>query len=207
MSDTSVHAIPVSRPSTDQRDPDMAPGTRGRVLSGLRGAGWLARHKVEVLATGAALAAAAAGIKTKDSVLEWSGDHPRAAVGAGVVVGGATGATLTALSGVAVEPLVIKATDEVVDAIGKAAEAAKGAIQDSRPLTLAGGTLAGAALGAAVGVLLARQAARNRAEQTDDPENAGGDSRVPESWLARLKFWADHRADEDQTEPEKDQAM
>jgi hypothetical protein len=204
MSDTSVHAIPVSRPSTGQRDPDMAPGTKGRVLSGLRGAGWLARHKVEVLATGAALAAAAAGIKTKDSVLEWSSDHPRAAVGAGVVVGGATGAALTALTGVAVEPLVIKATDEVVDAIGKATEAAKGAIQDSRPLTLAGGTLAGAALGAAVGMLLARQAA---GKQAGDLEAAEGETHVPEGWLARLKFWADHRAGEDQAEPEEDQSM
>ena len=207
MSDTSVHTIPVSRPSTDPRDPDMAPGTRGRVLSGLRGAGWLARHKVEVLATGAALAAAAAGIKTKDSVLEWSGDHPRAAVGAGVVVGGATGATLTALSGLAVEPLVIKATDGVVDAVGKAAEAAKGAIQDSRPLTLAGGTLAGAAAGALISYLLVRQAARKQAEPAGDPEAAEGETQAPESWLARLRHWATHRADQDHTEPQADQAI
>jgi hypothetical protein len=205
MSDTDVRTIPVSaQPSTDQRDPGMAPGTRGRLLSGLRGAGWLTRHKAEVLATGAALAAAAAGVKTKDSVLEWSGDHPRAAVGAGVVVGGATGATLTALSGLAVEPLVIKATDGVVDAVGKAAEAAKGAIQDSRPLTLAGGTLAGAAVGAAVGMLLARQAP---GKQAGDPEATEGETHVPENWLARLKFWADHRAGEDQAKPEEDQDM
>jgi hypothetical protein len=173
------------------------------LLSGLRGAGWLARHKVEVLATGAALAAAAAGVKTKDSVLEWSGDHPRAAVGAGVVVGGATGATLTALSGLAVEPLVIKATDGFVDAVGKAAEAAKGAIQDSRPLTLAGGTLAGAA----VGMLLVHQAAGKQAEQSGDPQAVGGETRVPGGWLARLRFWADHHTDEDQVEPEEDQDM
>jgi hypothetical protein len=182
----------------------MAPGTGGRWLSG---PGWLARHKVEMLATGVALAVTAAGVKTRDSLLQWASDHPWAARGASVVVGGATGAALTTLSGVAVEPLVIKATDEVVDAVGKAAEAAKGAIQDSRPLTLAGGTLAGAAVGALIGQLLARQAAEKKAEQTDDPKAAGGDTRVPESWLARLRFWADHRADEGRTEPEESQAM
>jgi hypothetical protein len=205
MSDTSVRSIPVSaQPSTDRRDPGTAPGTGGRLLAG---PGWLARHKVEMLATGAALAVTAAGVKTRDAALKWAANHPRVARGAGVVVGGATGAALATLSGVAVEPLAIKATDEVVDTVGKAAEVAKGAIQDSRLLTLAGGTLAGAAVGALIGHFLARQAVGKKAEQTDDPEAAGGDSRVPESWLARLRFWADHRADEDQLEPEESQAM
>jgi hypothetical protein len=162
---------------------------------------------VEVLATGAALAVTAAAVKTREAVLEWSADHPRAAVGAGVVVGGATGAALATLSGVAVEPLVIKVTDSMVGVVGKAAKGAKGAMQDSRPLTLAGGTLAGAAVGALIGQLLARQAAGKKAEQAGDPEAAEGETQAPEGWLARLRHWATHHADQDQTGPQADQAM
>jgi len=202
MSDTSTRTIPVTRPAVTEAGPAAAP--TGNLPAGL---GWLARHKVEVLATGAALAVTAAGVKTREAALKWSADHPRAAVGASVVVGGATGVALTALSRVAVEPLVIKATDGVVEVVGKAAEAAKGVMQDSRPLTLAGGTLTGAAVGAVVGMLLARQAAEKQAKQAGDPETAEGEPQVPGSWLARLNFWADHRANEDQSESEADQAM
>ncbi len=204
MSDTSTRTIPITKPGTDQVGSAAAPGTEGNLPAG---PGWLARHKVEVLATGAALAVTAAGVKTRDTVLKWSADHPRATLGAGVAVGATTGATLTTLSGVAVEPLVIKTTDGVVGAVGRAAEAAKGVMQDSRPLTLAGGTLAGAAAGVVVGMLLSRQAPGNQAEQSGDPQAAGGETRVPGGWLARLRFWADHHTDEDQAEPEEDQAM
>jgi hypothetical protein len=171
------------------------------------GPGWLARHKVEVLATGAALAVTAAGVKTREAVLEWSGDHPKAAVGTGMALGGATGVVLAALSGVAVEPVVIRAMDGAVDVVGKAAEAAKGVIQDSRPLTLAGGTLAGAAVGALIGQFLVRQAARKQAEQTGDPLVAEPETQVPAGWLARLRFWAAYRTDQNQAEPQAGQAV
>jgi hypothetical protein len=80
-------------------------------------------------------------------------------------------------------------------------------MRDSRPLTLAGGTLAGAAVGALIGQLLARQAAGKLAEPADDPEAAEGETQAPEGWLARLRHWATHHADQDQAGPQADQAM
>lgn len=122
-------------------------------------------------------------------------------------MGGATGAALATLSGVAVEPLVIKVTDSVVGVVGNAAKGAQGVMQHSRPLTLAGGTLAGAAVGALIGQFLVRQAAGKQAEPAADPEAAEGETQVAEGWLARLRHWATHHADQDQTGPQADQAM
>ena len=201
MSDTSTRTIPVVRPGITDAGPAVAPTSNLPA-----GPSWLARHKVEVLATTAALAVTAAGVKTREAMLEWSGDHPKAAVGAGVALGGATGAALATLSGVAVEPLVIRATDGLVDVVAKAAGAAKGVIQDSRPLTLAGGTLAGAAVGTLIGQFLVRQAARKQAEQTGDPPVAEPETQVPAGWLARLRFWAAYRTDQNQAEPRAGQA-
>jgi hypothetical protein len=193
MSDTATRTIPVSRPTTTQTGPGAMPGGTG-------GQPWLARHKVDLLATGAALAVTAAGVRARDKARKWAAEHPQAAVGAGVLLGGATGAALSSLTGLAVEPLVIEAADRIAGVAGRASGAAQHLLHDTRALSVAGGALTGAAAGALLGRLVARQAPAPD-EEPDAEEVSQGETQVPEGWRARLKLWADHRADQGPAEP------
>jgi hypothetical protein len=200
MSDTATRTIPVSRPATTTQ-------TRPGAISGGTGdRPWLVQHKVELLATGAALAVTSTGVRARDKVRKWATDHPEAALGAGALVGGATGAALSSLTGLAVEPLVIEAADRIAGVAGRATGAAQTALRDSRALTVASGALSGAAAGALLAWLVARQAPATDEKLVDDPdpeEVPQGETQVPEGWRARLKLWADHRAEQEPAEAQE----
>jgi hypothetical protein len=200
MSDTATRTIPVSRPTTTtQAGPGAIPGSTG-------GLPWLARHKVDLLATGAALAVTAAGVRARDKARQWAAEHPQAAMGAGALLGGATGAALSSLTGLTVEPLVIEAADRMAGVAGRATGVAQHLLHDTRALSVAGGALTGAAAGALLGQLVARQAPVPDEGPADDPdadEVPQGGTQVPEGWRARLKLWADHRAEPGPAEPQE----
>jgi hypothetical protein len=160
---------------------------------------WLARHRAEVAAAGAALAATAVGTQAK-KIQAFAGQHPRATIAIGGLAGAASGAALGVGSGAAVEALVTGAADRVSDAADTVASLTRELAQN-RALTVAGGAVTGAALGVALGYLLQRRAWAQAAEGAGSPSGAGDQSeaegkrvtQVPEGWLQRLQFWAAHR--------------
>ena len=177
MSDATVRTIPISMPAgTDQRGPGIA-----------QGAPWPTSHKQKLAAAGAVVVAAVVGVKSKDAVLKWVGEHPLAVTitGSALAGGATTGITLVTLSGATPGEVVAEARD----AVGTAAEWVG---DHSTSLKVVGGTLAGAVVAAAVGGYLARRAGQK------PPAADGGTSRdsgepatqVRGDWLTRLQQWA-----------------
>src|SRR3990172_9443317 len=133
----ATRTIPITRPGADEKGPGGAQPS------------WLARHRAEVAAAGAALAATAVGTQAR-KIQAFAGEHPRATMALGGLAGAASGAALGAGSGAAVEALVTGAAGRVSDAADTVAGLAHELAQN-RTLTVAGGALTGTALGVALG--------------------------------------------------------
>jgi hypothetical protein len=162
--------------STDQRGPGIA-----------QGAPWLTSHKQELAAAGAVVVAAVVGVRSKDAVLKWAGEHPLAATIAGsALAGGATtGITLATLAGATPGEVVAEARD----AVGTAAEWVG---DHSTSLKVVGGTLAGAVVAAAVGGYLARRVGQRPPAADAGASQDSGEpaTQVRDDWLTRLQQWA-----------------
>jgi hypothetical protein len=156
---TATRTIPITRPGADEKGPGMIQ------------ASWLARHRAEVAAAGAALAATAVGTQAK-KIQASAGEHPRATMAIGGLAGAASGAALGAGSGAAVGALVIEAVGRVSDAADTVAGLARELAQN-RTVTVAGGALTGTALGDALGYLLQRRARPQAAEGAGSPASDG----------------------------------
>jgi hypothetical protein len=152
----------------------------------------LIEHNQQGLATLAAAGTAVAvgaGVRSRARIARWAGEHPRAAVAAGALIGGAAGVVAARLSVATMAPVA----DKVMAAVTRSATSAAQAVaRHATPLVVAGGTLVGSAAGTAAGRYLAhRQAGRG----TEGEAVASGDveaapAPAPDSWLARLHKWA-----------------
>ncbi len=144
----------------------------------------LIEHNKQGLATLAAAGTAVAvgaGVRSRTRIARWAGEHPRAAVAASALIGGAAGAMAARLSVATMLPVADKVTAAVTLS---ATSAAQVVARHATPLIVAGGTLAGGAAGAAAG----RYLAHRQADQ--GPEEEAAPAPAPDNWLARLHEWA-----------------
>ena len=153
-------------------------------------------HNKQGLATLAAAGTAVAvgvGVRSRARIVKWAGEHPRAAVAASALIGGAAGAVAARLSVATMVPVADKVTAAVTRS---ATSAAQVVARHATPLVVAGGTLVGGTAGAAAGRYLAHHQAGQAPAQAGEPapgDGAGADAAseaVPDNWLARLQKWA-----------------
>ena len=154
----------------------------------------LIEHNKQGLATLAAAGTAVAvgaGVRSRARIAKWAGEHPRAAVAASALIGGAAGAVAARLSVASMVPVA----DKVMAAVTRSATtAAQVVARHATPLVVAGGTLVGGAAGAAAGRYLAHRPAgqgpAGEAAPGDGAEDDAAPEAVPAGWLARLQKWA-----------------
>jgi hypothetical protein len=154
----------------------------------------LIEHNKQGLTTLAAAGTAVAvgvSVRSRARIARWAGAHPRAAVAAGALIGGAAGAAAARLSVATMVPVADKVTAAVTRS---ATSAAQVVARHATPLVVAGGTLAGGAAGAVAGRYLAHRPAgqgpTGEAAPGDGADVEAAPEAVPDSWLGRLQKWA-----------------
>jgi hypothetical protein len=156
------------------------------------------KQGLTALAAAGTAVALGAGVRSRARIARWAGEHPRAAVAAGVLIGGAAGAVAARLSLVTMVPVADKVTAAVTRSATSAAQAVA---RHATPLVVAGGTLVGGAAGAAAGRYLTHRQAGQGSEGEAAP---GGDAEAapaPDNWLARLQKWATNEARDPEPPP------
>ncbi len=149
------------------------------------------KQGLTTLAAAGTAVAVGAGVRSRARITRWAGAHPRAAVAAGALIGGAAGAVSARLSVATMVPVADKVTAAVTRS---ATSAAQVVARHATPLVIAGGTLVGGAAGAAAGRYLANrqvgQGLAGEAASSGDAEAEAAPAPTPDNWLARLQKWA-----------------